>query len=78
MIHKAFRTQCNQEGYRRGGVAHSKDWKSWDADHFTAEQYASIIEDRKIRHEIISDKPPVPVAKKAVKKDEQDDILSGK
>ena len=74
-----FRTKSNvHDEYRRGGVAHSREWREWARDDFSDDQYDGIVNDRKIRHEIIPEKPPVPVAKKNVKKDGQDDILSGK
>ncbi len=60
MIHKEFRTQCNQEGYRRGSVAHSAVWKVWAADYFTQSQYESIIGDRKIRHDFPVVVPAAP------------------
>lgn len=41
------------EGYRRGGVSHSRNWKEWPDEQFSNKQMEQIDEDLRIAVEVV-------------------------
>lgn len=37
-----IRIRSHQDGFRRAGMAHSKEWKEYPDDHFTEEQLEQL------------------------------------
>ena len=50
-----IRTRAYDEGFRRGGVAHSKEWKEWSGEMFSNEQIEAMHEEPRLLMEIIEE-----------------------
>lgn len=53
-----IRIRSSQDGFRRGGVAHSKDWKEYPLEKFSDEQLEQIKEEPKLQCEIVERDDP--------------------
>lgn len=52
-----IRIRSHQEGFRRAGVAHSKEWKEYAADHFTAKQLEQLVNEPMLQVEEVGGEP---------------------
>jgi hypothetical protein len=52
-----IRIRSHQEGFRRAGVAHSKEWKEYADDHFTAEQLEQLVNEPMLQVEEVDGEP---------------------
>ena len=50
-----IRTRAYDEGFRRGGVAHSKEWKEWPGEMFSNEQIEAMHEEPRLMMQIIEE-----------------------
>ena len=61
-----IRTKAYQEGFRRAGVAHPKEWKEWPADRFNGDQIQLLRNEPMVMVEIITEESDATVATQAV------------
>lgn len=63
-----IRIRSQKDGFRRCGVAHSKQWREYEDDRFTEEELAALQGEPMLQVEVVADPEPKPEPKPGKKK----------
>jgi hypothetical protein len=66
-----IRIRSQKDGFRRAGVAHSKEWREYPDDKFSAEQLAALQAEPMLQVEVGADVGGPTDAKAGVKTDKK-------